>query len=325
MFDLDDTLLKYSQTCSIPDMIDRARTCKMDGYHLAIISNQYGTTKGKITHKDVHDRFEVLKRLLGNDVSFIYSCAKDHYRKPMTGMYHLLKGDREPHADSFYCGDAAGQAGDFAVSDYYFAKNCGVKFYTVPDFKARTSIDIDAGIIPKFQLYRDLDLQSLLIDPPPMPAQDAGPTLIIMIGPQGAGKSTFSESLKDRGYVVLNRDTVGSSAKLFATYKQLIADGKSVVIDNMNYAQTDRSKYLDILPAQYRKICYYFDIKKVFSVHLCHMRVQLGGPYIPPVARHTYYKRLEPPSKEDYDELHVLHGIVDPPKEYYMQYNLIER
>ena len=60
------------------------------------------------------------------------------------------------------------------------------------------------------------------------------------------------------------------------------------------------------------------------------MRVQMGGAYIPPVARHTYYKRLEAPTEDMFDELHVIKGFplwkqLGIPKEYYYSYNLTSR
>lgn len=313
IFDLDGTLMEGDTL--IDPVIEYALSVQNQGYHLVVISNQYGITKGQTTHQAVQSRFKILSESL-KGVSFLYATEKDRYRKPMTGMFDLLKV--QAHPCSFYCGDAVGRAKDFAVSDFYFARNCGLKCIAAPDL---SPINVEKAA--KHMLYTNLEpLSNWLVETPRPLSSLEGPVLIVMIGPQGSGKSTLAKYLTTD--VVLNRDTIGSTAKMKTQFRAAIKDRINVVLDNTNYDRDGRDEYISVArEAGYKIQIYYFDIPKELSMHMCHMRVQLGGPRIPPVAIHTYYKRLVVPSEEG-DIVHIrgLLGYDGMPKQYYYHYDL---
>jgi bifunctional polynucleotide phosphatase/kinase len=326
IFDLDGTLMEGDTL--IDSVIEYALSVQNQGYRLVVISNQYGITKGQTTHQAVQARFKTLSESL-KEVSFLYATEKDHYRKPMTGMFDLL--NVRAHPCSFYCGDAVGRAKDFAVSDFYFARNCGLKCIAAPDL---SPVIVEKAA--KHMLYTNLEpLSNWLIKPSPELGLDLGlgrpecPLFIVMIGPQGSGKSTLANLTANlESIMVLNRDTIGSTAKMKTRFRAAIKDRTSVILDNTNYSRDGRSEYISVArEAGYKILIYYFDIPKELSMHMCHMRVQLGGPRIPPVAIHTYYKRLVAPS-EDEGEIIYIRGVLvydGMPKQYYYHYDLKER
>jgi len=335
IFDLDSTLMNGD--VKIDAVVDYALSVQKQGYYLAVISNQYGITKGQTTHQVVQARFKTMSEWFNNGVSFLYATDKDRYRKPMTGMFSLLMAKLEcalVHPDSFYCGDAVGRAKDFAVSDFYFARNCGLKCIAAPDLSL-----VLVEKAAKHILYTNLEPLDNWLIPSPIPSPTWSPDsepeseleLIVMVGPQGSGKSTLAKHLKAGSDTVklLNRDTIGSTAQMKTQFRSAIKNRVSVILDNTNYDRDGRGDYISVArEAGYNIRIYYFDIPKELSMHMCHMRVQTGGPRIPPVAIHTYYKRLEAPHKDE-AEIVVIQGIPtyddDMPKEFYYHYDLKER
>lgn len=330
IFDLDDTLMTLHDIVPITPVVEYAKKCHREGCRIIVISNQYGITKGTTTHQAVQNRFKILSTLLGlqpgKDVTYIYAIAKDKYRKPMTGMFNEVCPEGAA-PDSFYCGDAVGRSGDFAVSDYYFAKNCNLMCISAPDLTPVT----DSRVSVKYQLYRDLGSLDKWVSDANINTKGPGPELVLTIGPQGCGKSTLAKLYRSSNYVILNRDTIGSTVKLQKMYNDCIHNMSRVFIDNTNYSKDTRDGFIKkAISAGYKVKIYYFDIPKMLSFHMCHMRVQLGGPRIPPVAIHTYYKRLEPPTA-DQDasvDVTVFNGILSHeglPTEYQQYFNLKER
>lgn len=335
MFDLDDTLLNGDQI--MPNTIKFAQRSMSDGMIVVVMSNQYGVTKGQTTNEEVQARFRQLAEHLPSAI-FMYSTDKDRYRKPMTGMFDLLlriTGWNVDLGGSFYCGDAVGRAGDFAVTDLYFAHNCGVKCFAPPeDQLSRPLRPIRTDMVhKKHQNYSSLEpLDGWLRDGTFTPT---GKTLVMTVGPQGCGKSTLAKFLSSgssAGLRVLNRDTIGSTAKLEKEFIQLLSKGITIILDNTNYDKDKRRWYISRARQEgYDVVIYYFNIPKELSFHMCHMRVQLGGPRIPPVAIHTYYKNLQPPEAGiDDAEIVTIDGILSYdglglPKEYKFHYDLKER
>jgi bifunctional polynucleotide phosphatase/kinase len=71
--------------------------------------------------------------------------------------------------------------------------------------------------------------------------------MIIMVGFPASGKSTFSQRfLIPKGYVHVNRDTLGTQKKCETLAASTLDEGKSVVIDNTNPSRSAREEYIRI-------------------------------------------------------------------------------
>jgi bifunctional polynucleotide phosphatase/kinase len=328
LFDLDDTILKLRSHEPVDGAFDFIKQCIDDGYHIGIISNQYGITKGKTTHEEIQSRFNKVKDSVGTQISCLYSSARDKYRKPMTGMYDLLLNGGKAESGSFYCGDASGRSKDFAVSDYYFSVNCKLDYLHAPQF---IKVDSDYNPVDKFNFYKDLSLEDSIVSVPELEIKDK--VVIMLVGPPGAGKSTLSQYLvrSKPNIEIISRDILGTSSKLNKAFSTALGKGLSVILDNTNYNRDNRAPFIEQAEQQgYTVHCIFFDISKALSSHMCNFRVQQGGKYIPIVARHTYYKRLDQPDPTENMTITVVDGIIKYPDQtdmdsaYYQLYNLKE-
>lgn len=341
LYDMDGTLIDSNME-PIMHSIEHLRSHYENGYFVCLISNQYGIKKGHRTEDDVKNIYDLIANYLAQhgidpkNLGMIFSLEKDYYRKPLTGMFDLLidqlgiNPEKIDMSSSFYCGDAAGRKkstgkkADHSPADYYFAHNIGLPFLIAPELVVGNKLPN-----PKFQpTDRDIIRDTTLLNIDPSLA--ASKLLIMMIGPQGAGKSYLSEILAEqyRG-TILSKDL--HKSKMDKMFNNNIEQGVTVILDNTNPSKDKREQYLSkAIDHGYQCVAIFFKITKDLSIHLSHMRAQLGGKWIPPVARHTYYKHLEHPSpQEGFRQIITLDGFYvgdgDVPKEYYYWYHIGER
>jgi gluconate kinase len=71
--------------------------------------------------------------------------------------------------------------------------------------------------------------------------------LVLMVGPPGSGKSTYSAKPEFRDYIYINQDL--QNKKHLEIFSQSIEYGKNVIVDRMNYSKTQRNRYLDVAKA----------------------------------------------------------------------------
>ncbi|CAH2312051.1 bifunctional polynucleotide phosphatase kinase isoform X1, partial [Pelobates cultripes] len=174
------------------------------------------------------------------------------YRKPVTGMWDYLceKGDDGfpvQKEDCLYVGDAAGRSAnwapdrkkkDFSCSDRLFALNIGLKFSTPEEFFLGWKTA--PFHLPNFD-PRTLDPNAPLHDP--AASLISPPTEVaVTVGFPAVGKSKFvKDYLVPKGYVCVNRDTLGTWQKCVASCEEALRNGKSVVVDNTNPDLESRS------------------------------------------------------------------------------------
>lgn len=130
-------------------------------------------------------------------------------------------------------------------------------------------------------------------------------TLVVMIGIQGSGKSTFYHTyLEDLVHV--NLDTLKTRHREDTLVNDCIAEGKSFAVDNTNPTRTDRQRY--ILPARsagYKIIGYFMESKLRVCIERNDRRT--GKAKIPSMAIAATANKLEMPSySEGFDELYFV-------------------
>ena len=87
-------------------------------------------------------------------------------------------------------------------------------------------------------------------------------TMVIMIGIQGSGKSTFYHKYLANSYVRINLDTLKTRHQEELLISECIKDGKSFAIDNTNPTRADRQRYIPLAQyAGYKVIGYFMESK----------------------------------------------------------------
>lgn len=138
--------------------------------------------------------------------------------------------------------------------------------------------------------------------------------LVVFVGLQGAGKSTFYRTRFAATHVHVSKDLLRNARNKERRQRELIAaalaEGLPVVVDNTNPAPEVRAPLVAIgRAAGVRVAAVFFDA----PLRLCLARnaAREGRARVPDVAIHATRKRLVPPTPaEGFDEVLVVH--VDP-------------
>lgn len=135
--------------------------------------------------------------------------------------------------------------------------------------------------------------------------------LALMIGLQGAGKSTFARAHFADDYVYVSRDLLRSnrqrSQRQLELIEEALREGRSVVVDNTHATIADRAPML-ALGHQYdaRVLGYSFPPRVAES--LARNRLRTGNARVPDIAIYATAKRFQPPTAgEGFDELYQVH------------------
>ncbi len=260
-----------------------------NGYDVVIISNQNGIEKGKTSLIDIKSKIEEIVKELKIPITVLLAMKDDHMRKPRIGTWEVLTQSLAPIIDTFYCGDAAGRAKDFAATDYKFALNLGIPF-KVPEqlFKnqewspSSSLIDFDPRTIPE-------DNRNF----PHANHQE----IVLLCGPPASGKSTFANNQLP-GYEVVCQDELRTLPRCVKACKAALNAQKSVIIDATNRNRKAREKWLELAMTQAIPIrCIVMDVTKELSLHLNKVRSLYGNKHVPIIAIHTYFKNYEPPTE----------------------------
>ena len=130
-------------------------------------------------------------------------------------------------------------------------------------------------------------------------------TMVILMGLQGSGKSTFYRTHLSE-LVHVNLDTQKNRTAEWALVSDCLASGRSLVIDNTNPTLADRARY--ILPAKeagFRVVGYFLESK--FDDCMARNALREGKACVPKVAIAATKKRLVYPSlTEGFDLLYYV-------------------
>ena len=120
---------------------------------------------------------------------------------------------------------------------------------------------------------------------------------VILVGVQGAGKSTFYRERFFDTHVRINLDMLRTRKREQQLLAACLDAGQSFVVDNTNPQVSDRAKYIG--PARekgFRVIAYFFDVPLRDAMHRNNQRKLRQK--IPAVAVAGTHKKLERPRKE---------------------------
>uniref|UniRef100_A0A8C4IH78 PNK FHA domain-containing protein n=1 Tax=Dicentrarchus labrax TaxID=13489 RepID=A0A8C4IH78_DICLA len=244
-----------------PEIQPRLASLLKKGYKVVFFTNQMGIAKGKLRPEVFKSKVEDILTKLQLPVQVFVATGPGIYRKPVMGMWnHLCEkandGVTVDHKQSFYVGDAAGRPEnwapgkkkkDFSCSDRLFALNIGLQFHTPEEyFLGWKSAPYS---LPNFD-PRKIDSTAKLYDPPSASLTSSQTEVIVAVGFPASGKSTFFHThIIPKGYVYVNRDTLGSWQSCVSACERALKEGRSVAVDNTNPEPESRKRYVDVAKA----------------------------------------------------------------------------
>ena len=132
--------------------------------------------------------------------------------------------------------------------------------------------------------------------------------LVILIGLQGSGKSTFCSERFAATHTHVSRDDLRGTRNAARRQAEMVDSalgaGRNVVVDNTNARRTDRASLIEQAKRwDARVVGYYFEPDVRLS--LMHNRSRGESQRVPDVAIFATKKRLTPPSMDEgFDELY---------------------
>ncbi|CAM2011014.1 AAA family ATPase [Acanthopleuribacter pedis] len=124
------------------------------------------------------------------------------------------------------------------------------------------------------------------------------PELVVLMGIQGSGKSTFCRERFYDSHVRINLDMLRTRHRERVLFETTLKLGLSCVIDNTNPARSDRTRYLAAAKqADYTITGYFFEAK--IDACLARNARRTGKARIPDAGVRATRNRLEAPSFEE--------------------------
>lgn len=131
-------------------------------------------------------------------------------------------------------------------------------------------------------------------------------TMVLMIGIQGSGKSTFYHQYLADDYVRVNLDTLKTRHREEQLVSECFREGKCFAADNTNPTRADRQRYIPL--AQYwgyKVVGYFMESKLQTCIKRNNQRS--GSAKIPATAIAATSNKLQLPSfDEGFDELYFV-------------------
>lgn len=132
-------------------------------------------------------------------------------------------------------------------------------------------------------------------------------SLILLVGPPGAGKSTFCAHQYPQAKVVHSDDYKSREKPILRAVEALMDKGaQQIVVDACHATRSKRAKLLELAEdCDYRVEAVHIATPADLSVSRLKKRADAGGRKVAPVAVYTYFKRFEPidAEEEGFDEV----------------------
>ena len=292
-----------------------------------VITQDGKLVETKLTKRTFNAYNAIVK--LGVKCILFASNGRSPYRKPYIGMWEALKEYLIQYNIAIneekcvYVGDAAGREKDFSCSDRLFAKNARIKFITQDRFYGdKTEQEWEYTDFDPSKYLKDNDYVYHICDNAidcilancryrenikkfdeliKIKNESNNTVVVITTSSPSSGKSTIAKYFEENGFKRVNRDTLKTQAKCVKAMKNFIKDGHSVIIDNTNPTKTGRANYITSAKETNQQVqCYglFMNINKPLAMHLGVVRsaMNMHGDMertLPPVAYHTFYKKVE--------------------------------
>ncbi|XP_064159822.1 bifunctional polynucleotide phosphatase/kinase isoform X1 [Anguilla rostrata] len=310
-----------------PEIQPKLARLLKEGYKVVFFTNQMGIARGKLRPEVFKSKVEDVLTTLKLPVQVFVATGPGLYRKPVVGMWeHLCEkandGVTVDKSQSFYVGDAAGRPAnwapgkkkkDFSCSDRLFALNIGLPFHTPEEFflgwkSAPYSL-------PAFD-PRTVDPAPRLYDPADASLTSTKQEVIVAVGFPASGKSTFfHKHIIPKGYVYVNRDTLGTWQKCVAACERALKEGHSVAVDNTNPDLESRERYVDVCrKAGVSCRCFFFTATLEQAKHNNRFREMMPSQSkhapVNDMVFHSYKNKFVTPSvSEGFSEVLKIHFV----------------
>ncbi|MBQ7321976.1 MAG: AAA family ATPase [Clostridia bacterium] len=131
-------------------------------------------------------------------------------------------------------------------------------------------------------------------------------TVVIMMGVQGSGKSTFFADYLAEEFVRVNLDTLKTRHRERTLIGECLAAGKNYGVDNTNPTRADRARYIpEARAAGYRVIGYLMQAR--VATCLARNSGREGKARVPDVAIYATSRKFELPHyDEGFDEIYLV-------------------
>lgn len=131
-------------------------------------------------------------------------------------------------------------------------------------------------------------------------------TLVILMGIQGSGKSTFYHKHLAADFLHVNLDTLKTRYQERLLIERCIQQSKSFAVDNTNPTKADRQRYIPAAKdAGYRVVGYFMESKLQSCIERNNRRT--GSARIPAMAIAATSNKLQMPSyDEGFDEIYFV-------------------
>ena len=275
---------------------------------------------------EIKKKLDNILKYLDLEAIVFLATENDIFRKPKTTIIDkYLKNINKKK--SFYCGDGAGRERtknykrDFSDTDYKFAYNLEIKFYSPEEFfleevrEKRINYPVN---FKKIQEGKYTDFK---------PLEDKVNEVVITCGFPGSGKSYFTKKyIEPKGFFYINQDTLKSKTKVLKVFKESLKNKIKIVIDNTNLTIESREELIKLSKeANFKIRCLYFTANDDLSKHNSHFRNINSNNKIKPIKNVVYNvfkkKFTKPTLKEGFDDIQTVDFVLEDieNKELYYQ------
>lgn len=318
-FDLDDTLIKVKSNSKFSkdsddwilyneNVVDELKKLINKNYHLVIISNQLGISKGKVDINTFKEKLGKIIKHIGLNFHVYCAIKDDHFRKPRMGIWDIISGDK---SNSFYVGDAGGLDKrtinnaqinkDFSDTDLKFAHNVGIKFIHRDEFIFNVKYDC---INIKYPVIFNDICKSHTYNFAPKTNE-----IILNIGFPASGKTHFTKKyIMQHNYSYINQDTLKTQKKCLAETEKALKTKQNIVIDNTNLTIEHRKVFIELAKKyKYTVRCFIFTTPIEICIHNSYYRNYISNGQIKTIPAIVYNmvrkKYIEPTKNEGISEI----------------------